>query len=79
LKKLNPGLKAILLCDTGVSEPAISLFLQLDVPVFSPEGFSNTQNNRGQVVSLNPIQNAFVHKIETRQEEPHETDLTESD
>jgi long-chain acyl-CoA synthetase len=79
LKKLNPSLKAILLCDTGVSEPAISLFLQLDVPVFSPEGFRITQNNRGQVVSLNPIQNAFVHKIETRQEEPHETDLTESD
>lgn|GEM_PF-5043051 len=75
LKKLNPGLKAILLSDNGVSDPAISLFLQLDIPVFSAPGFRITQGNRDQVVSLNPIHNAFVHKVETRQEEQQETDM----
>lgn len=62
LKPLNPNLKAIMLSDSGISEPAITFFLHIDLPVYNSNGEKITQANRTSVLSLNPESTPFVLK-----------------
>jgi len=60
MQTLDAGLASIILNSPGVADPAISLFLYMDFPVYRWDGVRVTQANRHQIVSLSPVSEPFV-------------------